>query len=248
MNNKKVYYCVVGEQKCATTWLYKNLYDHPELFFLSKQKYSLAVSKEIRLFDENGLRTHIFKKLNPKKKIGDFTPEYLCQSDIYPEILYEHNPKMKIIIMLRHPLDRAISQYKMQRNFDDEQYKILNKMNFADALLNDYPLDNRSIKKRTKYYTNIYAFKKYFNIHIIFLEDIKDDPKKVIYNVCKFLNIVPLLNNNVNKTVFPIKRHKNDTEKIIIEKNDYEKIKIIINEEIELLEKLLNKNLSHYKL
>jgi len=193
----KIYYCVIGEQKCGTTWLYKNLEGHPELYFVPNRK-------ELRIFMHD--RFDIFGENINKFKCGDITPCYFCQGEIYAKKIYEYNPDMKIIIMLRDPVDRAISQYLMQKRFKGDLYKVLKNMSFYDAFINDYPKDGMSIMKRSNYTTNLNNWLKYFKsdqIKIIMFDDIKNNPKKVLNEIHIFLGIKEYYNSNVNKIVRP---------------------------------------------
>lgn len=237
----KVDYCVIGEQKCGTTWIYKNLYGHPELHFIDDS----FASKELQLFRPEkkfmGVRNSNTRKLSGVQGIvGDFTPEYLVLGDGVIKAMYDNNPNMKIIIMLRNPLERALSQYNMQKNFNNPIYSILGKMSFEEAFIKDYPRDNMSIKKRTQYAKNIKKYIKNFDTKIIFLEDVKSQPEKVIVDVCDFLGIKPVTNENINKRIFSVKNNVTYTGNTFI--------KTFINDEIKELEKLLDIDLVHYKI
>jgi hypothetical protein len=238
-----IYFCVIGEQKCGTSWLFQNLYGHPELYFENiTYKNNINKIKEPNLFINNSYKNIIIPH---NKKYGDFTPQYLSNKTTALKI-YNYNPNMKIIIILRNPLERAKSQYKMQCNFKNKLYSILKNISFTDAFLNNYPLDGRSIKQRSLYYSNIIEYHKYFkNLKIIFNEDIKHNPKNVIDEICKFLEIDTIYNNNLNKIIRPLKYNN---KQINISNENYDKIKQIINPEMDKLSDFLKKDISNYKM
>ena len=72
-------FCVIGEQKCATTWLYFNLKANKRLL--------LGESKEQRLFF--GMNDDFFAEVSnlSNKVCGEITPDYLtCGNLMAPRL------------------------------------------------------------------------------------------------------------------------------------------------------------------
>ena len=113
MNSKiKLDFIVLGAHRCGTTWLHENLYHHPEIV-LSKSK------KELHFFDrkENYNRgvnfyNDYFKIQEKNKLYGEVTPSYLSTINV-PERIKFYFPKAKFIVMLRNPIERLYSHYKL---------------------------------------------------------------------------------------------------------------------------------------
>jgi hypothetical protein len=110
-------YLIVGAQKGGTTSLYRYLASHPQVI----ESYL----KEVHFFDlnfrrkERWYRAHfalhfphnIVGRLRKKKIItGDCTPYYLFHPHA-PSRVASLYPDMKIIAVLRNPVDRAYSHY-----------------------------------------------------------------------------------------------------------------------------------------
>jgi hypothetical protein len=98
----------IGAQKCATTWLYDILSDHPQV--------CLSDNKELDFF------SHYFdfgyqwyeRNFNARKDAiatGEVSPSYLHAMDA-PQRVYDYEPAMKLIVFLRDPVQRAISNHK----------------------------------------------------------------------------------------------------------------------------------------
>jgi hypothetical protein len=106
----------IGAQKCGTTTLHRLLEKHPQIF-LPKCKevhfFDLKFEKGIDWYKEN------FKRANTKSICGEITPYYLFHPDA-PERIKSITPDAKLIILLRDPIDRAISQYyhSKERGFE----------------------------------------------------------------------------------------------------------------------------------
>jgi hypothetical protein len=101
----------IGVQRGGSTWLHTLLAGHPDV-------YMPTIRKEIRFFDryyENGLGWYesFFcppEDANKYQAIGEISPEYYeCQD--CPERIFNTFPQIKMIMMLRHPISRAYSQY-----------------------------------------------------------------------------------------------------------------------------------------
>lgn len=124
MNNLD--FMIVGVQKGGTTALAYFLNQHPAL--------AIAGCKEVHLFDAadyspNWTREHINQRYlehftaGNDKLLGEATPIYCYWPEIAPE-LQRYNPQLKLILILRDPVERAISQYVMERSRGDEQLPI----------------------------------------------------------------------------------------------------------------------------
>lgn len=113
-------YLIIGAEKCGTTSLYEYLLRHPNII--------PAKGKEISYFDNkfrNGFGWYktffpslLNKKCNQnflKNKIisGEATPRYLNHPHA-PKRVLKLLPKIKLIVLLRNPVDRAYSHYQME--------------------------------------------------------------------------------------------------------------------------------------
>lgn len=98
----------LGAQKCASTWIYRVLQDHPEVA-LSKPKeldffsdrYVLGLDWYERCFADIAL---------DKRAVGEISPSYLPHP-LAPLRAYQYNPDFRIIVALRDPVERAYSNH-----------------------------------------------------------------------------------------------------------------------------------------
>lgn len=101
----------IGVQKGGTSWLHRQLLEHPEV-------YVPETRKEVHFFDwyyDRGLNW--YKKWFPGEKgnyktIGEFTPRYIYDEHCL-ERIKKDLPDAKFILILRHPVKRAYSHYQM---------------------------------------------------------------------------------------------------------------------------------------
>ena len=125
---RPVNFLIAGAQKSGTTTLHAYLKQHSEI--------GMATKKEVHFFNQE----HLFKKGGDysfyhsffdfsleQKMRGEVTPAYMYSRDA-PRRIWEYNPKMKIIIILRNPIDRAYSHWNMEKNRGAEE------LSFREAL------------------------------------------------------------------------------------------------------------------
>ena len=101
----------IGVPRSGTTWLHARLASHPDVYMPSRRK-------EVRFFDRNfdqGLTWYEAFFCPPEeaaryRAVGEISPQYLyCQE--CPARISETLPDVKLILTLRHPIDRAYSNY-----------------------------------------------------------------------------------------------------------------------------------------
>ena len=113
-------FLIIGTQKGGTTSLYNYLQDHPSI--------GSAARKEVHFFDRRAnlnkgllwyqghFPTEVEKYAAQRLRslpfvTGEATPEYLFLPHI-PHLVHKMLPHTKLILLLRHPIDRAYSQYQ----------------------------------------------------------------------------------------------------------------------------------------
>lgn len=105
-------FLIIGAKKCGTTSLFKYLIEHPYI--------GAPIEKEISFFDSNfrkGISWYksYFPTLLPKLYkqsflTGEATANYI-DNPYAPKRIAETIPKVKLIALLRNPVDRAYSHY-----------------------------------------------------------------------------------------------------------------------------------------
>tara|TARA_R110002096_G_scaffold16243_3_gene55553 strand:- start:2205 stop:3089 length:885 start_codon:yes stop_codon:yes gene_type:complete len=209
---------VVGAQKAGTTSLYELLKTHPE--------FHLPV-KEIKFFhrDEHyqkGINWYAqhFKDYTGQKYIGDFTPDYMAYSWSAERIYKQLGKDIKIIFILRHPVNRAYSQFNFFRMHGVEsQYDFKKAIENEEIDLEQNKFTNwytpANYISRSIYTPQIARFLNYFdqkNIHIVIFEELfLQKTKESIQELEHFLdlNLVQLISNPTKSNASQLPRYKN---------------------------------------
>lgn len=137
---KQPNFIIIGVQKGGTTTLYETLKKHPNL--------KLSKTKEVHYYDiyySNGLNWYksFFPLKWSKKKTGEASPYYIFHP-LVPHRLKKDNPQIKLIILLRNPILRAISHYNMERRLGHEPIS-----NFNSALTSEKERISEDLKLLT---------------------------------------------------------------------------------------------------
>jgi hypothetical protein len=115
-------FIIIGAQKSGTSSLHVYLSHHPNI--------KPATEKEIHFFDKDdafnkGLSWYhshfpLPYELNRNEITFEATPSYLYRLSVANRI-YNYDPKIKLIALLRNPVDRAYSQWNMYRTLLKER-------------------------------------------------------------------------------------------------------------------------------
>ena len=175
-------FIIAGAPKSGTNSLREYLRSHPKIFM---------PPGEVHYFDDNyekGIEWYLnfFKEAKEDYLLGEKTPNYMYRVDI-AENIYRLNPKMKLIFLLRDPVDRAYSNYwhnfkagRINKYFDE------NIKNFEDNIYVKECIENSRYKRA------IDNYKKFFpkdQILLLKAEDLRNKRKTTLDKVFNFLEI-----------------------------------------------------------
>lgn len=178
----KLTFIGIGAQKCASSWLYDILADHPEA--------ALSDKKELDFFSYRyeqgyGWYERQFPDKLGARAVGEISPSYFNEASV-PERARLYSPDLRILLSLRDPVERALSQHRHQIRIGSvagPDYR------FETALA-----DNPSYIDQGRYATHLTRWLASFpasQVHVVLMEDIKNNPEETARKVYKFLDITP---------------------------------------------------------
>jgi hypothetical protein len=176
-------FVVVGAQKAGTTWLYECLSEHPEVFVPRMKEVHYFTRPQDDRLSRLDQGVEWYKSLFPDdgKVSGELTPDYMFFPYVAPAIA-ALNPKMKIVALLRDPVDRAYSQYWMRRRYRDSP-------SFEDSLR-----ETPGLIERGFYYRQLAPYFEIFGtarVRIYIYEEITRAPEQFFADLCRFLGVSP---------------------------------------------------------
>lgn len=203
----------IGTQKGGTTTLHQWLGKHPEIYMPS--------CKELHFFNKIDKKSKNwyskqFENAQHNQKCGEITPYYLFH-DKTPKEIKILLPKVKLIILLRNPVERAISQYYHSYKRGFEILDIQKAFAAEEERMRkggEYSHQKHSYIGRSKYIDQLARYEKEFNkdqILIIKSEDMFTQQKKCWKRLTNFLGVketvmknkIPICNYNELKKEIP---------------------------------------------
>ncbi len=201
---RKLDFMIIGAQKCGTTALASFLGEHPDI--------SMSSRKEVHLFDAPDIDQLSSHQIDARysgyfenskgRLLGEATPIYCYFEEIAPR-LRDYHPELKLIVLLRDPVERAYSHYLMERERQQES------LPYALALLaekirlsrdkNKYQHDSahrlHSYRARGLYAQQIKNLYRHFSQHQVLLLSttaLREHHADTLNSIWRFLEIDPV--------------------------------------------------------
>jgi len=104
-------FVIIGAQKSATRWLRINLGHHPEIFTAQSELHFWNNGHRV---EKLGVEWYAdqFEGWNGEQIVGEATPGYMFwrhHPELVAQRMKQHRPDLKVIAILRNPVDRAQS-------------------------------------------------------------------------------------------------------------------------------------------
>ena len=223
-NIDKIDFVIIGAQKSGSTALH---------YFLNRhRRISMGDQQEIHFFDDDKvfatgpidwdvLHDH-YPKLGPGVLAGDCTPSYLYH-EAAAERIHRYHPGIKLIALLRNPVERAFAHWNMQRFKGREPLDFLAAVKEEKIRLkNAPPTDARRFAyvDRGYYAQQILRFLNLFpreQLKIVKFEDFTRDQAAVVNGILDFLGLEALRSiRNRDRNVVPYPRMLNWEERVYL--------------------------------
>ena len=235
-------YLCIGVAKSGTMSIINYLNFHPEIF---------CHQGECHFFDSKDTDYSSYEKKfkTDKKIIGEKTPSY-CYLRFSIDKIYNYNPDMKLILILREPISRAYSQYNMELN-RRSGYK---KKNYMHEFNKEKHICLKDIRENGDYYIVRgfydeiieYILQKFErkNLCILISEEIKNNQNIEYNKIYSFLGGKNIkINQNLNTHIGSYsKTIPKDLEKMLytIYKPHNDKLYKLLGRKIEIWENYYN--------
>lgn len=175
-------FLIIGAAKSGTTSLYEYLNRHPQIYLSRiKEPQFFAVDSQY----ERGIEWYssLFNDATPDQICGEASTDY-TKLPLYPktpERIAHHLPNVKMIYIIRHPVERVYSHYQhLQRGHKIE-------LTFKDYIQQNHVcLDTSYYIKQINYYLDIFPQESFL---FLLMEDLIDNPDQTLRQVCKFVGV-----------------------------------------------------------
>lgn len=180
-------FLIIGAAKAATTTLSNMLSAHPQAAIVhGKEPHFFSYDHVYRLGWDR--YQQLYRHCRGKIAVGDASTSY-SRIRHHPHTLsriFRHVPDVKIIYMVRHPLERMVSAY-VERLATPGAGNVFESINQA---VKRQPM----IIDSSRYWEVFDAYRAHFDeerIKIVWFEEFVQDAEQVFGGVCEFLGIRP---------------------------------------------------------
>ena len=189
MGTRKPDFIIIGAAKAGTTSLYRHLTWHPSIF-MSDPKEPTYFAFDERYGRGEDWYQSLFSGAGEAQLCGEASTNY-TNWPLYPHTVKRMHallPDVKLIYVMRHPVDRAYSHYiQLINNIrnDDPDYT------FTDTFEQHIAKDD-SVIQSSNYMLQINRFLEYYpreRFLFLFFEDFIQDPGLTLERVISFLGI-----------------------------------------------------------
>ncbi len=242
------HFFIIGAQRSGTTYLYHLLDKHPNISMAKpmrpEPKFFIHPPKETDI--QNYLNTYHLIQETPIQAFGEKSTSYYEKPEVADNI-YRYFPDAKIIMMLRNPIERAISNYffTLQHGLETRTLKEV----FIQKLPSPTKPQHISVSpfdylERGNYSQYLPAYIHKFginNIKILLFENFTNNTQHLLSDVFNFLEI--------NQYEVEIDGSKNESQKIQqIPAEVCQTLANYYSNEIEKLEEMIDVNLNIWEI
>lgn len=194
-------FLIIGGVRCGTTSLYQQLKRHPRVFMPSVKEPGFFIHKgepqpeDARIVTELGAYQRLFAGADPDQIVGEASAAYLYRAEVTAPRIRRLVPAVRLVVQLRHPVERAYSQFRMARMVGEETLD-----DFGEALRRE----NRRVeagehiifhyRRQSLYYEPLRRFFGCFDraqIRVTLFRDFVSDPDGTLAGTFDFLGVDP---------------------------------------------------------
>ena len=180
-------FIIIGAMKCGTSTVNAYFEDHPDIFMVRGQEPNFF-SHDDRFAQGTDWYEALFAEGADARLRGEGSNDYVNAAR-FPEAaarMAAYKPDLKLIYILRHPVERIISAWIQMR---------ADSRDMVPATLDGAVIQQPEIfVDQSLYWSNLSRYRAHFpdaQIHIGFMEDLKADPDGFFAEICDFLGVGP---------------------------------------------------------
>lgn len=192
-------FLVIGAEKSGTTWLADMLRQHPNIFIPAQKElhyFNRQMDEAPELENYNfgkpaNWYLSLFQGAAEGQILGECCPAYLWDEQA-PQKIRDFNPSIKILMILRNPVERFLSSYRytIQRGLvgPANMQTVLRKYK---ALL----LDRGAYHRQVKRYLDLFPRDQ---VEVFWFDDLRKDSRQLLLDVEMFIGVPAFVPENIS--------------------------------------------------
>ena len=238
-------FLIVGVRKAATSWLWKQFTDHPQVYAHPKKELCYFNLNYDKRFD-----WYCDQFSSDKRVAMEATPGYF-RADLAARIK-SHLPQAKIVVSLRNPTDRAISDYKF--------WRFLGACNVS--FIEAWRYDLYGIRSRGHYDVHLKVFLEHYpDMLVILYDEICANQSLMINKICQHVNVCEHHSEYASDRWMPGNEHlvrhglggedllstyRRMTEHYGVTNADYEEVRAYYGNTVKMTGKIIDRDLTEW--
>jgi hypothetical protein len=190
-------FLLVGAGKSATRSLYNYMIQHPDVYMPKMKEPQFFVAREVKgriqkWVEEEQQYFKLFEGSDGKKAIGEASVMYLFfYQEAIKNILHHLGREVKILMILRNPVDRAYSAYNFVHvNNPDEKFSFEEALDKEEERWQKRATLFMQYKRMGLYAEAVKAYLAAFpQVHIMWYDEFRQNPAEVLQGVFRFLGV-----------------------------------------------------------
>ncbi|MGB0429098.1 MAG: sulfotransferase family protein [Bacteroidia bacterium] len=226
-------FIIIGAGKSGTTTVYEYLRQHPQVFMSSVKETNFFAleGKQVKAVDDSeGQMEHypwainneidylnLFSEVKSEKAVGEVSPMYLYNNDA-PKNIKKRLPNVKLIAILRQPVERLYSRYMHLARESREPTA-----HFEDALDKDSIWWQRNDLVTEGFYgTYLERYFQLFDanqIKVYLYDELRQNENDLLKDLFRFINVDPNFAPHTGETFNKSGKIKNRKLDLLIGQN-----------------------------
>lgn len=206
-------FLIIGAQKSGTTSLFEYLRSHPELYLPPAKEAPYFSHDNVMARGWDAFLRQTFSHADPRVLWGTATPQYMAgavyqtnrragsgrEERAVPERIYAQLPNVRLVAVLRDPIDRAFSHYRMMRmrgeesrTFDKAMKTLLRPQELRRA--RTVPSPDTCYVVWGEYGRILRGYREIFpaeQLHVLLTADLSHAPEREVRRIHEFLGVSP---------------------------------------------------------
>jgi hypothetical protein len=184
---------VAGAQRCGTTWLHEVLAGHPEIAMARPARPEPKVFLREHPPDADAYRAEFFAHVRDELLLGEKSTSYL-ESPEAPGRIAATLGSPQVVVQLRDPVARAVSNWSFSRDHGVEQRPLAEALRADLTAPQEWDRAASSVSpfayvSRGRYVTDLVRWTERFDVHVQFLEELVSDTDRVVGDLFGWLGV-----------------------------------------------------------
>ena len=202
---KNLDFLIIGAQKCATTALHELLRNHPDIAMPLEKEVPFFTGAEQSEQAWQSFASDQFGVQNSHKLWGKASPQYMCDPMV-PARIGALMPSVKLVAILRDPIDRTLSHFRMgqrreteSRTFPEAVRPLLGQDKPDRAELSPVPDHATGYQSEAEFYVawseygrSLAAYLQHFKseqLLILYTEDLEQKPEATLDRLLEYIGL-----------------------------------------------------------